>query len=824
MGFLDKAARFLGLADKSQNRPIFTDSDSLQGKLRRSHRYRVELETKKLNNAIIQAESPTLPNRKLLYAVYDEIIRDGHLFSQMRTTRIKVQASPFELRANKRTSEEMKELFEKSWFVKYLGIFADTVAWGHSLVEFEWADDGTVKRIWLTPREHVRPEYHDVLINTHDASGINYEELPNLIEIGDRYDLGLLKIAARDVIYKTYSRSDWSMYSEKFGMPIVLLKTPSKRDKEIDKRETWLQNLGRNGYAILDDNEEFQLAESSKSDNYQVYLEKIKLCNEELSKVIVGQTSTADEKAWVGSAEVHERILNDYHLALLREAQNHINEKLIPFLIENSAYNALEGYKFQFLELEKKAKKEKAAQEPSEESEDEQLDLKKKSTWALYAAVATEQLADKPLIKNIEKLFERVLKRVYNRRTPPAGLDKELLRQTVDKLYEAAEEGAGRSLVDMAYTNPSYELLTQFRENVHVFAAFKTHQQIGELSALLTNPDGTFKIFEEFSKEAEQILGQYNQNWLRTEYNQAKASARMGENWKKYEKRKSVLPMLQYNTAGDKRVRAGHQKLDGVTLPIDDSFWDTYYPPNGWGCRCDVRQVAGPRVEPTDFPTAEEQPRQFQFNPGKTGQLFSAQHPYFSAVTPDKAQDIIKAKNFSLLEWRVAEGFLKDLAKAEGKAMRGVFRKYGDSLNEALGYDNKSGGYVLVHPKHEASSLINELPAAQLLKERGFTVELLEEVGMEVKTDALINGKIYEFKRVSSATNFERKIERAFRDSKKAKRLVLHIDQDFNKNEVQSGLIKAIRKYGDKVEWLWLILNDNVYEERKSRDFLNRKI
>lgn len=824
MGFLDKAARFLGLADKGQHRPIFTDSDSLQGKLRRSHKYRVELETKKLNNAIIQAQSPTLPNRTLLYAVYDEIIRDGHLFSQMRTTRIKIQASPFELRANE-PSEELKELFEKSWFVKYLGIFADTMAWGHSLVEFEYADDGTVKRIWLTPREHVRPEYHDVLINTNDASGIDYEELPNLIEIGDRYDLGLLMIAARDVIYKTYSRSDWSMYSEKFGMPIVLLKTPSKRDKEIDKRESWLQNLGRNGYAILDDNEEFQLAEASKSDSYQVYLENIKLCNEELSKVIVGQTSTADEKAWVGSAEVHERILNDYHLALLREAENHINEKLIPFLVENAAgYGGLEGYKFKFLELEKKAKKEKTAQEPSEKSDDEQLDLKKKPIWALYAAAATEQLADKPLIKNIEKLFERVLKRVYNRQVPPAGLDRELLEQTVRKLYEAAEEGVGRSLVDMAYTNPSYELLTQFRENVHVFTAFKTHQQVGEMAALLTNPDGTVKSFEQFSKEAEQILGQYNQNWLRAEYNQAKASARMGDNWKKYEKRRSVLPMLQYNTAGDKRVRAGHQKLDGVTLPIDDPFWDTNYPPNGWGCRCDVRQVAGPAVEPDELPTEQEQPKLFRFNTGKTGQLFSAQHPYFSAVTPDKAQDIIKAKNLSVMGWRVDEGFLKDLSKAEGKAMKGVFRKHGDTLNDVLGYDIKSGGYVLVHPKHEANSLISELPAAQLLKERGFTVELLEEVGMEVKTDALIGGKLYEFKRISSATNFERKIERAFRDSQKAKRLVLHIDQDFNKSEVNRGLIKAIRKYGDKVEWLWLILNESVYEERKSKDFLSRRI
>ncbi|MBQ7855294.1 MAG: hypothetical protein IJ352_09820 [Muribaculaceae bacterium] len=31
--------------------------------------------------------------------------------------------------------------------------------------------------------------------------------------------------------------------------------------------------------------------------------------------------------------------------------------------------------------------------------------------------------------------------------------------------------------------------------------------------------------------------------------------------------------------------------LHGVTLPIDDPFWDSFLPPNGWNCRCTAVQV-----------------------------------------------------------------------------------------------------------------------------------------------------------------------------------------------------------------------------------------
>lgn len=36
------------------------------------------------------------------------------------------------------------------------------------------------------------------------------------------------------------------------------------------------------------------------------------------------------------------------------------------------------------------------------------------------------------------------------------------------------------------------------------------------------------------------------------------------------------------------RPRPLHVSWDGLTLPSDDPWWETHYPPNGWGCQCYV--------------------------------------------------------------------------------------------------------------------------------------------------------------------------------------------------------------------------------------------
>ena len=49
-----------------------------------------------------------------------------------------------------------------------------------------------------------------------------------------------------------------------------------------------------------------------------------------------------------------------------------------------------------------------------------------------------------------------------------------------------------------------------------------------------------------------------------------------------------MRPYWEYRHGGSKNPRIEHLRLHGMVLRADDPFWRTHYPPNGWGCSCDV--------------------------------------------------------------------------------------------------------------------------------------------------------------------------------------------------------------------------------------------
>ncbi|WP_339863211.1 PBECR2 nuclease fold domain-containing protein [Paremcibacter congregatus] len=68
--------------------------------------------------------------------------------------------------------------------------------------------------------------------------------------------------------------------------------------------------------------------------------------------------------------------------------------------------------------------------------------------------------------------------------------------------------------------------------------------------------------------------------------------ARAAGQWERIERVKARRPWLAYSAVKDGRTRPRHRAWGSVVLPVDDPWWNTHYPPNGFHCRCGVLQLS----------------------------------------------------------------------------------------------------------------------------------------------------------------------------------------------------------------------------------------
>ena len=170
----------------------------------------------------------------------------------------------------------------------------------------------------------------------------------------------------------------------------------------------------------------------------------------------------------------------------------------------------------------------------------------------------------------------------------------------------------------------------------YIFSGMKTFHELNEAFPSLLDENGNRKTFEQFLNDVRKIDETYNQNYLRAEFNFVQSSAEMAAKWERFMEDGDRYN-LQYRTAGDGKVRPEHASMHGITLPPSDSFWEEFYPPNGWNCRCTVVQVRKSKYPTTahdeaialgELGTGKDTKGIFRFNPGKEGKAMPDYNPY----------------------------------------------------------------------------------------------------------------------------------------------------------------------------------------------------
>lgn len=620
------------------------------------------------------------PNRAPLLELYSSILLDNHLASIIESRTLKVIRSKFKMvDAAGKDNPDMMRLLETQWFNRFLYHAMSARFKGSTVIELWDLDPETLelKAANYIPSENVLFDQGLIVKEVGDEVGYPYKEgtLENFyIQVGTNNDLGLLKNVAPDALSKKFAKAAWVEYVEKYGIPPRWVTTDSFSETRHQELALMMASMVSNHWAVLQGNEKIDVMPSTGTDAYSTFDKLIERMNSEMSKRVLGQdgtTNSNDNAGTYGSLAIMQEVADDRHESDKTDIRYLINDELLWRLEEISpAYSGISNYKFDWDESKELTPNEliesvgklssagfevdikyiiektgipiiglKQVQVSTPPEPDEKKKPRPQNLNALISNEIIAYYAEK--IKSIDgndlnvatieavdlgsyaKLIEKIAKDLHEGKMKPEDLNEDLVRNIYNDLNEATGKGYGK---DYHNYDSNAKRKLELRQNLYKFSGAKTYQEIAKLNFLLQGDDGEPRTFSEFQKEALKLNDEYNRNYLKTEFQTAQRAAAQAEKWGKYEDQKGLYPNLQYKTAKDDRVRDDHDDKLDIIKPVDDVFWDRWYPPNGWNCRCYAVQTTKPVTKgtPAGNPTMG-----FHNNVGKTGKAFDEEHPYF---------------------------------------------------------------------------------------------------------------------------------------------------------------------------------------------------
>lgn len=235
-------------------------------------------------------------------------------------------------------------------------------------------------------------------------------------------------------------------------------------------------------------------------------------------------------------------------------------------------------------------------------------------------------------LSGYEKLIEALANKLQSGELKPSDLDRGLIDKIYNDVSEPVKKEYGKKFIDYDYKEPG-SLIQKFKKNLWQFSCAKTLTQLEYVNSLLLDKNGRVKPEHTFKADLKKANILFNHNYLNAEYQTAKRGAQMAHMWSKFVDQADIYPNLVYRTVGDERVRPEHEALNGIVKHINDPFWQEYYPPNGWRCRCTVMNTS---AEPTKGKYEDKSIiPEFKGNTALDEEIFSSKGNFFKLLNKD---------------------------------------------------------------------------------------------------------------------------------------------------------------------------------------------
>ena len=202
----------------------------------------------------------------------------------------------------------------------------------------------------------------------------------------------------------------------------------------------------------------------------------------------------------------------------------------------------------------------------------------------------------------------------------------------------------------------------QYATTVSKLASLDQIRTVINLSNKAIEDGSTFQDFQKAVKEAGIELSPHHlDNIFRTNIQNAYAHGI----WTQQQENKANRPYLRYSSLSDSRVRPSHLDLNNIIRHIDDSFWYTHYPPNGFRCRCAVDALTESQAKREGITADKDLPdiqpdNGWTTSPANYGkQLNEVLEQKIADAEPRLADELIKVRDEALISQEANDSIVK---------------------------------------------------------------------------------------------------------------------------------------------------------------------
>lgn len=592
--------------------------------------------------------------------------------------------------------------------------------------------------------------YLDKKLELFEDSKDKAKDLPELNFITLYKDSNVYESIIKYYAFAIFALNNWASFVEMYGKPIRVGKyRPGTSEPERRTLKQMVQNLGSSLSAVISENTMIEFVDfKNASANPDLYQNLMDFCSISITKRILGQALTTQDLNTGSYAlgNVQDRVRQDILQGDLRDAGNYVSSVLtklyninwgegqieidlfIPEKTDLSKRIAIDVQLNNIIEIpadyfyetygipEPEGGPAKKAINTSIDSFED--DIKNRGLSLPFGMRVLPNRNNVLLIRNTLKTvtdqvaivkksltsYEAILDAPY-----PTGLHLALGKELTKLLLRAYKNASGNlknrlggniamnSDFEIDWNMPDLEALHAFRKQAWEVAGVSCKETMAMLKSEAEKAFTQGITFNEF-KENIKLKGFEAENpyHLRTNFNMAIAGATAAARWKQIWDQRHIFPYLRYQTMEDPAVREEHAALNGYVKKVEDPWWQTWYPPNGWGCRCSVVQLTGNQAEKDPMfglepPSAPLDPN-FSTNVGQDNDLWD-----------DWLQDKKSQKGgknvFSLSDWSSVESTKNTPNPLEFASPEDKIRYYQDNIQgfkkDNLAYPNYLGDKLL---------------------------------------------------------------------------------------------------------------------------------